>query len=180
MNQYLYWKFSNAISKEQINLFLDEQSDRFLRPGLVNKNSEIKEIRAVSKIDVSEFNTLALMLFALGIKANRNYWNYEIENSYQCEFLQYDGKNKGHYKGHIDSLILDNKFERKLTVIGILNNNFSGGDFYIQVDGNQKNYIDLDVGDVVVFPSFYLHGVEEVDLGIRKSCVTWLYGPFFN
>jgi hypothetical protein len=60
-----------------------------------------------------------------------------------------------------------------LTVIGLLNNNFTGGEFVMFED---KIY-ELDAGDIIVFPSIFLypHRVNPITSGTRYSVVSWVY-----
>ena len=57
--------------------------------------------------------------------------------------------------------------------LGSLNNNYSGGEFIMFGD----EYIKLDKGDIVVFPSNFLypHRVEPVTNGTRYSFVSWVW-----
>tara|TARA_R100001086_G_scaffold168541_1_gene91612 strand:+ start:6935 stop:7177 length:243 start_codon:yes stop_codon:yes gene_type:complete len=57
-----------------------------------------------------------------------------------------------------------------LSFIGILNNNFTGGDFIIR-----DKKIKTKTGDIIIFPSCFLypHEVTEVKKGARYSFVSW-------
>ena len=57
-----------------------------------------------------------------------------------------------------------------LSFIGILNNNYLGGELVIN---NLK--IKTNTGDIVIFPSCFLypHEIKEIKKGIRYSFVTW-------
>ena len=57
-----------------------------------------------------------------------------------------------------------------LSFIGILNDNYKGGDFIIR---NKK--IKTKTGDIIIFPSSFMfpHKVTEVTKGIRYSFVSW-------
>lgn len=46
--------------------------------------------------------------------------------------------------------------------------------------GGHRAVISNEAGTVVVFPSFLLHGVENVTSGVRYSLVTWMVGPSFR
>jgi PKHD-type hydroxylase len=46
--------------------------------------------------------------------------------------------------------------------------------------GHEKIYPPQKKGTVLVFPSFILHGVEDVEEGERYSVVTWMVGPWFK
>lgn len=58
-----------------------------------------------------------------------------------------------------------------LTVLGLLNDDFEGGDF-LMFDGKKVN---LSAGDIIVFPSNFLypHAVTTVTKGTRYSFVAW-------
>ena len=59
-----------------------------------------------------------------------------------------------------------------LTVLGVLNDDFEGGEFLVA--GKE---ITLSQGDIIVFPStfIYPHEVREITQGSRWSWVTWTY-----
>lgn len=59
------------------------------------------------------------------------------------------------------------------SLVGLLNDDFTGGEFIICKDIDLK----LKKGDIVVFPSNYLypHRVEKVKSGVRNSFVTWTF-----
>lgn len=60
-----------------------------------------------------------------------------------------------------------------LSIVGLLNDDFTGGEFMFF---NEK-IIDLKQGDVLIFPSNFLypHGVQPVTKGCRYSFVSWVY-----
>lgn len=60
-----------------------------------------------------------------------------------------------------------------LTTLGVLNNDFEGGDFVMW--GDYK--FDLKIGDILAFPSIYTypHEVKKVTKGIRYSWICWWF-----
>ena len=60
-----------------------------------------------------------------------------------------------------------------MTALGSLNDNYTGGELIMFGDEN----IQLDKGDIVVFPSIFLypHRVEPVTNGTRYSFVSWAW-----
>jgi len=60
-----------------------------------------------------------------------------------------------------------------LSIVGLLNNDFSGGNFIFFDDYEIK----LTVGDIMIFPSLFLypHRVEEITNGTRHAFVSWAY-----
>ena len=59
-----------------------------------------------------------------------------------------------------------------LSILGVLNNDYEGGEFYLIDD-----IIDLKKGDVIIFPSnfMYPHKVEPVTKGTRYSYISWIW-----
>ena len=60
-----------------------------------------------------------------------------------------------------------------LSVVGLLNDNFTGGDF-IMLDDNK---VELGAGDILIFPStfMYSHKVTLITEGTRYSFVSWVW-----
>ena len=85
----------------------------------------------------------------------------------------------GKYEAHVDTFHQLSNETRKLTCLAILNDDFEGGKFYI-MNSHEKIYPPQEKGDIIVFPSFMVHGVEPVTKGKRFTVVTWLVGPYFK
>jgi hypothetical protein len=60
-----------------------------------------------------------------------------------------------------------------LSVLGILNNDYEGGEFIMF----EKEEIKLNKGDLLIFPSIFLypHKVEPVIKGTRYSFISWVW-----
>lgn len=93
----------------------------------------------------------------------------DYNNQINC--LKYRSGDAGNFATHTDT-IFDSDIVRKLTMIVMLEPAKSGGELVI--NGND---INLDAGDVVVFPSIYPHEVKPVTQGTRYTMVAWAYGP---
>lgn len=75
---------------------------------------------------------------------------------------------------HIHSLFTgDKKGIPILSIIGLLNDNFSGGEFVFWDD----YIVNLKQGDILIFPSIFLyeHRVNPIIEGTRYSFVSWVY-----
>lgn len=59
-----------------------------------------------------------------------------------------------------------------LTILGLLNDDFEGGDFILC---GEK--VEFKAGDIMIFPSNFLypHKVDEITKGIRYSFVSWAW-----
>lgn len=135
------------------------------------------DIRDVKRLNLPMNKGIGGTLTSIGLNLNYEKWQYNITHSNQTEFLMYDINGK--YQSHVDTLHQLGNEVRKLTVLAILNDDFEGGKFYIQ-NSSEKLYPPQEKGDVIVFPSFMLHGVEPVTKGKRFTVVTWLVGPYFK
>ena len=60
-----------------------------------------------------------------------------------------------------------------LSVLGILNNDYEGGEFIMF----ENEEIKLNKGDLLIFPSLFLypHKVEPVKKGVRYSFISWVW-----
>ena len=93
----------------------------------------------------------------------------------QIRFNRYDiGTEMRDHCDHIQSIFYG---ERKgvpiLTVLGLLNDEFQGGEFVMWCDKK----VELKTGDLVIFPSNFLypHRVEPIIKGRRYSFVSWVW-----
>ena len=98
---------------------------------------------------------------------------FRLQEICDIRFNRYKvGTNMKFHHDHIHTLF-DGK--RKgvpiLTVLGLLNDDFEGGDF-LMFDDKKLN---LSAGDIVIFPSNFLypHAVTTVTSGTRYSFVAW-------
>ena len=77
-----------------------------------------------------------------------------------CDHIQsmFDGKRKG---------------VPVLSVLGLLNDDYEGGEFIIF----EKKEIKLKKGDLLIFPSIFLypHKVNVVKKGTRYSFISWVW-----
>jgi predicted 2-oxoglutarate/Fe(II)-dependent dioxygenase YbiX len=60
-----------------------------------------------------------------------------------------------------------------LTVIGLLNDEFEGGELILFEDTEFK----LNKGDIIIFPSIFLypHKINPLVSGTRHSFISWVY-----
>jgi hypothetical protein len=135
------------------------------------------DIRNVLRVLLPQNQGIGATLTSCGLNINHQFWQYNITHSNQTEFLIYEVDGK--YEAHVDTFHQLGNETRKLTVIAILNDDFEGGKFYI-MNSHNKIYPPQEKGDIIVFPSFMVHGVEPVTKGKRFTVVTWLVGPYFK
>lgn len=149
-----------------------EKEQPFIGNGQINRS-----IRDVKRLMLPMNQGIGATLTSCGLNLNHQFWQYNITHSNQTEFLMYDVNGK--YEAHVDTFHQLGNETRKITALAILNDDFEGGKFFIQ-NGHEKIYPPQEKGDIIVFPSFMLHGVEPVTKGKRFTVVTWLVGPYFK
>jgi predicted 2-oxoglutarate/Fe(II)-dependent dioxygenase YbiX len=171
---------SNAFCEKLIEEYSKpevEKEQPFIGQGRdLEKNINL-EIRNVLRLPLPLHAGIGATLTSVGLNVNHQYWKYHVTHSNQAEFLMYDVKGK--YEAHVDTFHLVSDETRKISCLAILNDDFEGGKFYIQ-NGHDKIYPPQEKGDIIIFPSFMLHGVEPVTKGQRFTVITWLVGPYFK
>jgi PKHD-type hydroxylase len=181
---YLYFK--DIISHADCDALCSVLSSHAIEQASVNGDdinvaTLNQNIRNVSKLQLPLHTGIGAILTSVGLDANHQRWKFDITRSNQCEFLKYPVG--GRYRGHIDTVLSNRTHHltecRKLTVLAFLNDNFSGGKFFLNIDSDHL-YPPQNKGTVLVFPSFLNHGVEDITQGERYSAVTWLVGPWFK
>ena len=182
IRENIYWEFpGGTLPTELIDLTIKRSEDKKRIEGeIASEETKDKAVRSVTMVHLDEFDPICLTLYGLTNKANDSVWKYVLSGPSQFELLFY--KEGDHYDGHQDTMYFDNGMCRKLSVVALLNDEFEGGKFYIQYDFHKDNrlYIDMKKGSVVVFPPYTLHGVEPVTSGNRISMTGWLTGPNFK
>ena len=113
---------------------------------------------------------------------NRENFQYDLsEFAEQLQVAHYQGGDKGFYDWHVDRGGKKLASFRKLTMVGLLSPqiDYTGGELQLNANGHVQT-LDLDVGDVVLFPSSVLHTVTPVTEGHRYSLAQWVHGPHFR
>lgn len=136
-----------------------------------------REVRDVHRLMLPQNQGIGGILTSTALNANHYWWKYNITHSNQTEFLMYEPD--GHYNSHVDTFHVHSDETRKLTVLAFLNDDYEGGKFWVNANGNPF-YPPQEPGTVIVFPSYMVHGVEPVTKGVRYSVVTWMVGPYFK
>lgn len=127
------------------------------------------------------------------LSANQKAWKYPHNFKVLKHQIALYGRGD-HYDWHTDSpywklqpktaaqMGLKN-FERTLTCIVLINDgkDFSGGELeLISLSGKLYKIPFKKAGEMVVFPSAFLHRVKKVKRGQRITLTTWLLAPYKN
>lgn len=120
---------------------------------------------------------------------NNRFYGFDLNGYESFQYTEYEASEKGHYDWHMDTHMgykdgpIDRDFiqPRKLSLTIMLNDDYEGGEFQLNTQGeyNPKSP-ERKVGRVIAFPSFIMHRVTPVTSGTRKSIVVWVTGPKFR
>ena len=175
------WVYQNdqGISHKVCNYYVDKYKNHKTETAKTeNKNKKEvinRKARDVKKIDIPPFTGVASYLIAAALDANFQNWKYDITFCSQAVYLIY--KRNGKYTSHVDySFSQNQEYVRKLTCLTILNDDFKGGLFYLIDGSGEKFFPPQKKGNIIIFPSYSLHGCETVYEGQRHAVVAWMNG----
>ena len=106
--------------------------------------------------------------------ANDDNWHFELGGWKDTLQYTYYPDKGGHYDWHTD-IGGPGINHRKVSGTVLLKKPEEGGDLQFMC-GRDAVTIDLEEGDAVFFPSWYLHRVTPVVKGERESLVSWISG----
>ena len=175
------WVYTDILTKEACDSLIKLYSQPAVpkEPPVIGGGTGAidKSIRNVERVLLPTYKDIGGRLAAAGLAANHSAWKFDVTHANQAEFLIYPAG--GRYQSHVDTFLAHSDDCRKLTVLAFLNDDFKGGKFYLQ-NGHERYYPPQSKGTVLVFPSFLMHGVEDIEEGTRYSVVCWLVGKFFR
>ena len=79
-----------------------------------------------------------------------------------------------HYGRHIDNPFMSSgRSDLSFTISLTDKDNYQGGELVIETMNSEKEF-KLNAGEIIIYPSTYLHSVKEVKKGERLVCVGWI------
>ena len=152
--------------------------------GTVSDNNLYDKRSRQSDVSWIEETFWLSSFFKIMSDANQNSGlNFNITDITPMQLTRYVAPD-GHYDFHLDSnghTKNPDGVVRKLSMTILLNDSkdFEGGQLEFFTT-NKPHPVNLEKGDVVIFPSFYLHRVTPVKKGTRYSLVGWVTGEPFK
>lgn len=110
---------------------------------------------------------------------NNQFFKFDLYGfTESLQFTEYKAPT-GHYVKHIDRGAANHP--RKLSLVLQLSDSttYIGGNLELHYQHNPV-IAPKDIGKLIVFPSFTLHGVTPITSGTRYSLVSWISGPNFK
>ena len=177
-----YWKVPKYIPDHVCNVLLSNYTN--WQTGKINSGRGGEEVTSRSS-DVIWIKEEFWLSTFFKIMSDINGWsglNFDITGVQDLQLTRYVAP-AGHYDFHIDgngyTRPPNNNLVRKLSASVLLTDpkNFEGGEFEFKFGNNSTDFtVDMDKGDIILFPSYILHRVRPVTKGTRYSLVIWACG----
>ena len=182
---FQYRKSTLPIAKvSDIIKTLSEQDLKWQEALFSSSEKKDKDVRE-SEICWIEDDILKNFIYYKFESANSDpQWGYELTDIEHIQYTKY--KINGHYDWHTDYMWSEETREcRKLSMTLMLSkrDDYEGGSFEFQRFENGESHfqeINLDIGEMIVFPSILQHRIKPVTRGERKVLVAWTWGPMFK
>ena len=169
---------SNTLRESTLKQLQDAQFKKHeFYDAYTDKYAPTKNDLSVSWDTIQSNNALMQVVYIalreyVKVDCNFNWWP-GWNGFTDIRFNKYDEHTemKEHWDNITDMFDGTRKGVPTLSVVGLLNDNFTGGEFIMWED----NVVPLEAGDVVVFPSNFLypHRVNQITQGTRYSFVSW-------
>ena len=79
-----------------------------------------------------------------------------------------------HYGRHVDNPFMSTgRSDLSFTISLTHQDSYEGGELLIETI-NSENKFKLNAGEIIIYPSTYLHSVEEIKNGERIVCIGWI------
>lgn len=169
--------FQNIFTEEQCSIIIKE-CEKYSPQEASTFNHDSKWRESTIRW-VNQEKGVRDKLFEYVVEANRRIFGCDVHNCTDLQFTEYHATTNGHYDWHIDSNEHDGRaYVRKLSVVLQLDkpHDYQGGNFEF-MEGQPLPEEAKNQGSLIVFPSYKMHRVTPVTVGMRRSIVAWFEGP---
>lgn len=187
---YTFW--DNAFTEEELQNVIDYCEDKGLERGTILAG-EVDYVEKVRRCDIKfhRRNDETAWLFDrmnnIMTNLNNQFYGFDLNGYDSFQYTSYNAAEQGTYDWHMDTCLGTEGLPpymhepRKLSMTLLLNDNFEGGEFMLNIGREDFPIIvPIPKGRAIAFPSFLLHCVKPVTKGFRKSVVIWVTGPKFR
>lgn len=160
-----------------ISYFSDNKEDASTVGGT---DKSIRNCKLTNLLEANSFgkklivNYIKEKIFASVEEYKKKFKFVDIEKISQLDLLEYEANEyKAGYKFHTD--FGTSCQERLLSISICLNNDFYGGEFMFDLNGEMVCY-PQNVGDCIIFPSNFMfpHQVNKITQGTRYALIGWV------
>ena len=168
--------FAHKLLTEEIYKDIRKQlliSDNWM-DGIYSTSGNMKEIKRNLELGISnDYKKLSAALIEI-LKKDEFFQSFAMPA--KIFSLLFTRTGKGMYYGpHIDNPYIFGEGRRDLSFTIFLNepNEYKGGELLLNITPEKKS-IKFRAGEMIVYPTKYLHEVKEVTEGERMVCVGWI------
>jgi PKHD-type hydroxylase len=132
--------------------------------------------------DLTDAGWVMDRMIGLVAQANREAFGFDLTDfAESAQVARYGAEAQGHFDWHTDIGAGALAARRKVTVVVQLSDpgSYEGGALELRPDGHVIT-APRALGHATVFPSFVLHRVTPVTIGVRWSLTLWVHGPAFR
>ena len=196
--KYSYWLFKNVLSEKDRNKIkriakkagYEKATIMSFEDNIVKEqDSKVRNTDVSFSSDQFLYDTLCPFVVSANESAG---WKYDLDWFEPVQIAKY--KKNHHYSWHTDCQCdhfaaypegdnIKGKI-RKNSLVACLSNGYVGGDLELalqkQEEENEILYPEMNVGDVIVFPSYVYHRSTSITKGIKYSASMWCLGPPFK
>lgn len=157
---------------ECLSVLEDSLKNLKLEEAKVYGESDLQIIHKARKSNISFITDMGFINNRLKevLKENIKVNGFDATNLYDFQFTEYD--KGGHFDWHVDST-KEIYPDRYYSCIILLNEDYEGGELEIK-EKYETLTIKKNTGDLILFPSIYLHRVSPVLEGKRYTLVNWV------
>jgi len=174
-----YW-FENGFTSDELIEIENLTKTIEFKKANVGQHSAVESDHRKSQIkwcpQNDEWEWVYNKLHNMIVSANNEMWKMDITHMREdIQYTEYYGTQNGGYEWHMDcGQGIQNQRKISVTVQLSDSDDYEGGN--LQFNTGSEITAPRGKGNVVIFPSFYLHRVTPVTKGTRKSFVLWVGG----
>ena len=164
------------LNKEEISIFEKNlnKENKFWEDGKKTAGSHAAQVK--NNLQLSRNSEISKSLSKLVIKkilANPLIKSFSLPK--KIHSIMFTKSSKGmKYGRHIDNAFMSSgRADLSFTIFINEKNNYDGGELIVE-NINSENKFKLNSGEILIYPSTYLHSVEEIKSGDRIVCVGWI------
>ena len=166
----------DLLNNDEIKLILEGLSskNKHWEDGKKTAGSHAAELKLNLQFDRnSEVSKKYTNLISKKITSNALIKSFSL--SKKTHGLMFTKSTKGmHYGRHIDNAYMSSgRADLSFTIFLNSKDTYEGGELSIENINKEENF-KLDAGQMIIYPSTYLHSVQEIIKGQRIVCVGWI------
>lgn len=180
-----------AFSRAECRDIIKSTDDAAWKEGMVGGHGKPGEFLEVPKVRSCREQQLPInangypinRIFSELCQANSDGWKFDLAGLVGDDMpyvMRYDVKGRGHNDWHVD-LGQGVNSSRKLAFTIQLSepDSYEGGELSFHNMDLDKAVV-RQIGNMTIFPTYWLHQVSPVTRGVRYAIVGWVHGPSFR